>query len=693
MSSSNSPSAAESLAPPHPEARDAGLLPAKVRMLYEQAQTSLPFNILMAVFLVFILWGVTPSARLIVWLAFVVTLTALRGLAVRRYLSADPSPRCLPWLRLYGLGAALAGIAWGTCVIALAPLDSVAYTGIVVLWTAGMTAGGIVAFSIVPAVFFAYAVPALLPGAAYLLVVGGPMTVEMGVGMLAYFLFLAVAVRRVSFRQHQNLTLQERNAQLVAEIRTEKAKVDAFNSELEQRVAERTAELQASEQRIRKLAYYDGLTGLHNDIFVRLRLSAVSDGTAQVEVPLALLMFDIERFDDINDALGNEHGDQLLKHVARTLQSTVGDSELAARLGASVFAVLIPDITGDEDALRRGRALLAGLEGLAFVGGAKVAVRLKGGIAIWPRHARDARGLLRCASTAKRACYASWSNCLLFSPEYELHPRSVTLVAELSEAVGTGQFLLHYQPKVDLRAGRVTSAEALLRWQHPTHGFIPPDEFIGLAERTGIITPLTLWVIEQVLAQAHAWREAGMPLGICINISARDLHYPDFATSVQALLDRYEMEVGSVTLELTESSVMQEPEQAIVVLARLREMGLRLSLDDFGTGYSSLAYLKRLYFDEIKIDRGFVMHMLTKQDDASIVRSTISLGHELGLSVTAEGIEDDATLDEIRRLGCDLGQGYGISRPLAADAFAVWLRDEQSRQRPVREANTRTLAQ
>jgi len=318
---------------------------------------------------------------------------------------------------------------------------------------------------------------------------------------------------------------------------------------------------------------------------------------------------------------------------------------------------------------------MSAVGGLAVIGEVQVDIEIRGGIALWPAQAQTFQALLRRASVAKRASFDTWPQCLVYQPEHEVNPRTVTLVAELRAALGTDQLRLHYQPKLDLVTGRVTSAEALLRWKHPDHGFVPPGEFIALAEQTGLITSVTAWVVDRVLAQIQAWRLAGVDIDISLNISARDLRSPGFVELVRTLRDAYDTEPGSVTLELTESTVMKEPERGIQVLGQLKEQGFRLSLDDFGTGYSSLAYLKRLDFHELKIDRAFVTDMLSDREDAYIVRSIVALGHELGMSVTAEGVEEDATLAELKRLGCDLAQGFGISRPLDADTFVAWLRD------------------
>jgi EAL domain-containing protein (putative c-di-GMP-specific phosphodiesterase class I) len=253
------------------------------------------------------------------------------------------------------------------------------------------------------------------------------------------------------------------------------------------------------------------------------------------------------------------------------------------------------------------------------------------------------------------------------------------LVGELRRAIDGEGLVLHHQPKASLRTGALVGSEALVRWEHPQRGLVPPDEFVPLAEQTGLIRPLSRWVLDAGLRQCRAWRDHGLQIPVSINLSARDLHDPQLPELVASLLERWDVVPNMLKLEITESAVMADAERAIDVLGRLRSMGVRISIDDVGTGYSSLSYLKRLPVDELKIDRSFVSHLATDDHDLAIVRSTIGLAHDLGLTVVGEGVEDLATWNVLASLGCDVVQGYFLSRPLTADALVSWLRSEDER--------------
>jgi EAL domain-containing protein (putative c-di-GMP-specific phosphodiesterase class I) len=254
----------------------------------------------------------------------------------------------------------------------------------------------------------------------------------------------------------------------------------------------------------------------------------------------------------------------------------------------------------------------------------------------------------------------------MYSPEFDQHsPERLAVVGDLRRAIDNDELALVYQPKVSLESGRCIGAEALIRWHHPQRGMVPPDQFIPLAEQTGLIQPLSRWVLSTALRQARAWHDAGVDIPIAVNLSMRDLHDPELPDTVAELLAKWDVAPTRLMVEITENGLMADPARALQTVIGLRTMGIRIAIDDFGTGYSSLAYLKRLPVDELKIDRSFVRELAADQDDLAIVRSTISLGHDLGLRIVAEGVEDAATLDLLAELGCDVGQGYHISRPVS----------------------------
>jgi EAL domain-containing protein (putative c-di-GMP-specific phosphodiesterase class I) len=266
----------------------------------------------------------------------------------------------------------------------------------------------------------------------------------------------------------------------------------------------------------------------------------------------------------------------------------------------------------------------------------------------------------------------------LYTAEQDQHsPMRLAMVAELRRAIEHNELALYFQPKVSLADGRVTCVEALVRWQHPRYGLVGPDDFVPIAEQTGLIRPLAYWVVDAALRQCNRWRQEGLDLAVAVNLSMRNLHDPEVADTIRQLLLRWGIPPARLVIEITESSLMADAARAMEVLGRLRSMGVGIAIDDFGTGYSSLAYLKRLPVDELKIDKSFVAHMARDDNDAAIVRSTISLAHDLGLSVVAEGIEDEETLNRLTALGCDVGQGYFVSRPQPTAVLAQWFEDSR----------------
>ena len=303
-------------------------------------------------------------------------------------------------------------------------------------------------------------------------------------------------------------------------------------------------------------------------------------------------------------------------------------------------------------------------------------VRASIGIALAPTHGTDGTTLLRQADMAMYAAKRGRLGQALYEPAQEQHsPERQELIGELRDAITHGALTLHYQPQVDLGSGHVCGVEALVRWPHPVHGLIPPDQFIPLAEQTGLIASLTDWVLTEAIRQGRTWQRAGLVFSVSVNLSMWNLHDPALPDRIADLLRDHELAPAWLHLELTESALMADTERTMDVLARLAALGVHLAVDDFGSGYSSLAYLKKLPVDELKIDKGFVREMATDATDAAIVASTVTLGHALGLRVVAEGVEDRATRELLAGMGCDVAQGYDLARPLPPDALARWLRE------------------
>ncbi|QHJ01517.1 EAL domain-containing protein [Xylophilus rhododendri] len=432
--------------------------------------------------------------------------------------------------------------------------------------------------------------------------------------------------------------------------------------------------LDEREARITGLAYQDSLTGLPNRALFRERVMEAIALAQRGEAMVAVMVMDLDRFKYVNDTLGHTIGDQLLVEVGQRLHAAMGpQSATVARLGGDEFAVLLID-GSEAEAMRVAQSLLTLLERPMLLEGQVVDVGASIGIVCCPMHGDDVDTLMRRADIAMYAAKRSGSGCLLYDSRHDTQtPERLSLMGELRHAVEHDHLTVFYQPKMDLATGEVRQVEALVRWDHATRGFIAPDRFIPFAEQTGYIKAITRWVVRHVVAQTADWLERGIDLQTSINVSARDLldnELPDF---FQNVLKEYRVDPRQIWIEITESAVMEDPAHALSTLEKLHNLGFRLSIDDFGTGYSSLAYLKRMPVDEIKIDRSFVMGMVTERDDEVIVRSTIDLGHNMGLKVVAEGVETQEILDRLRECRCDLAQGWLLSRPMPAAKLEDWL--------------------
>ena len=427
------------------------------------------------------------------------------------------------------------------------------------------------------------------------------------------------------------------------------------------------------EERLAHQAHHDALTGLPNRVLFGDRLAQALRAANRERTPVALLLLDLNRFKEVNDTLGHDVGDELLRVVGARLQGVVRASDTVARLGGDEFAALLP-ATDADGAVDVAAKLLGALAEPLALEGQRLDVGASIGIAVGPAHGADGGALLRHADVAMYSAKRAGDGYAVYAFGRDAHsPARLTLVGELRRAIAAGALRLHYQPIMDLANGRPLNVEALVRWPHPQHGLLTPDQFIPLAEQTGLIAPLTDWVLEEALRQCRAWDEARMPVDIAVNLSARSLSDDALPDRIAALLARRPLAPGRLTLEITESSVMVDPGRAGAVLARLRAVGVRLSIDDFGTGHSSLGLLQRLPVDELKVDRSFVTH-LAATGDTSIVACILGLGRTRGLRVVVEGVETRGVWDTLLALRGDAAQGYGISRPLPPAELEQWLR-------------------
>ena len=427
------------------------------------------------------------------------------------------------------------------------------------------------------------------------------------------------------------------------------------------------------EEEIRRLAYSDPVTGLPNRVSLNERLEQILRADREQQGPAALLLMNLSHFTDINNTLGHKNGDLLLKKVGQRLAVALPAPALVAAPGGDRFAVLLQ---GDlAQATCSAELMLGTLREPVVIEGLRLDMEAAVGIALYPAHGQDPGTLFRRADIALSLAKSSQRHFALYDPAQDYFSQDrLALIGELHNAIKENQLVLHYQPKADLKTGRVISAEALMRWQHPARGLIQPMQFIPLAEHTGLIKPLTEWAIRTALRQIQAWQKEGIELAVAVNLSARNLLDPGLPQQIGRLLKEFSVAPERLELEITESVIMADPVRAMDCLTQLNQMGLRLSVDDFGTGYSSLAYLKRLPVHELKIDQTFVQGLMKDRNDAVIVRAAIDLGRAMGLAQVAEGVENQRTWHGLIALGCDMLQGNFLSKPLPAADFIRWLR-------------------
>ena len=428
------------------------------------------------------------------------------------------------------------------------------------------------------------------------------------------------------------------------------------------------------EERLHYHFYHDVLTGLPNreKLYLDMETGLAHRSEEQIS---ALMVLDIDRFKEINDTLGHKTGDELLKQIGPRLTAEMVDVQgTVARLGGDEFAIFMPRIRSPHQAIIIAHRLTDALTQEFDLDGFCTEISVSIGIAIAPLQANDHHTLMRYADIAMYHAKSQMLGYAIYSTEIDPHSQKrLTMIGELGRAIRENQLCLYYQPKVLLDEKRCYGFEALIRWIHPELGFVPPNDFIPIAEMTSMIHPLTAWVVEKSIEQARQWCDQGLDLTIAVNLSARNLMDENIPKMVARLLDKYQLPPDRLELEITESSIMTDPARALRILDQLDKLGVLLSIDDFGTGYSSLAYLKRLPVHTLKIDNSFVRNMLEDRQDEIIVNSTVNLAHNLGLRVVAEGVENENLLASLQAMGCDEAQGYFIGRPMPIKNVNEWL--------------------
>ncbi len=434
-------------------------------------------------------------------------------------------------------------------------------------------------------------------------------------------------------------------------------------------------------------ALHDSLTGLPNKPYLYERTAEALEQSLAKGTSCAIVLFDLDHFKDINDTMGHRYGDRLLTEIGPRASAVLRECDTFARLGGDEFCLLLPDVGTEQDAVRVARRIMTALEEPFDVDGLNLGIEASCGISMGPADGTSADLLLQRADVAMYVAKEAHRGVTVYSSELDPNtPDHLALLGDLRHAVNRNEFVLHYQPKASMPSMRVSGAEALIRWQHPSHGLLYPDRFIPEAERSGLIEPMTEWVLDEALRQCREWLDLGgagvsSELTVAVNLSTRTLLDSSLPASVLASLSRWKVPARMLELEITETIIMTDPVRARRVLTELAEMGLTISIDDFGTGYSSLAYLRDLPVTQLKIDRSFVQEMGRDLDDAVIVRSVVDLARNLGLQTVAEGVEDADTWEQLCALGCDSAQGYFLARPMPVDAFNDWLGEHAARVR------------
>jgi diguanylate cyclase (GGDEF)-like protein len=434
-----------------------------------------------------------------------------------------------------------------------------------------------------------------------------------------------------------------------------------------------TRRLRRQVEEMEHQAMHDNLTGLPNRVLFHDRVDQALHAAKRRSGEVAVMFLDLDRFKEVNDTLGHECGDVLLREVGQRLAQSLRAGDTVARLGGDEFGVLASGLDDADDALVVARKLRQAVEWPFALAGLVLEVEASIGIAVFPEHGTDVDTLLRHADVAVYQSKEAHSGVAVYSPERDVYSQDrLKLLGELRRAIERNELVLYYQPKVSLKTSEVLGFEALVRWRHPERGLLTPERFVPFAEHTGLVKPLTRYVLREGVRSCARWQEQGLAIGVAVNLSGRDLLDLNLPDEVGLLLSETGIDAGRVELEITEKTILSDPVRTRTILNRLKELGVRLAIDDFGSGYSSLAYLKRLPLDVLKIDKSFVMTMLADDDSAAIVRSTIDLAHNLGLEVVAEGVATEQICGALAGLRCDAAQGFYVSGPLPEAQAARW---------------------
>jgi diguanylate cyclase (GGDEF)-like protein len=641
----------------------------RTRLLYQGSLLPTLFMFINGLLCAWLLWSPERYVLVSIWVGWLSALVCLRVLQVAAFRAAPPNRQAQPiWTRMFLAGACVSGFTLSSAALVLVPVESFVQQAWVFGLIGAATLSASVAYAASIPAFLTFTVPCLLPPILYLFW-GGDVPLR-GWGWLGLILLLALIVvaAQVNRLIERGLTRRFQNQALIEHLQEAQAQSEALNHELTRQY----------EERARFLSHYDELTGLANRMLFNERLREANQRVRHGRQTLALLHINLDRFKLLNDSLGHEVADQLLRQIGRRITAELADADTVARLSADEFAVLFDTFGNLTTLTRMTTRLLRKLRLPVLVAGHELVVSASIGIALLPDSARDISALITQANMAMQHAKHLGGNNFQFYTD-SLQARTVEhlqLEIQLRRAIEDGQLEVFYQPKLELATGQLSSAEALVRWRHPVLGMVPPSEFIGLAEESGLIADIGEFVLRRACRQACEWQASGLrPIRVSVNLSVHQLRQGKLVSLVRQVLDETGLLPEYLELELTESQLLDSVEHIISTFQQLRELGVKLAIDDFGTGYSSLSYLKRFPVDYVKIDQAFIRGLNEGTEDAAITRAIIAMAHSLELKVVAEGVENEQQLDFLKAHECDEVQGYLVSRPVEASAMGTVLRD------------------
>ena len=641
----------------------------RTRLLYQGSLLPTLFMFINGMLCAWLLWNPARYVLVGIWIGWLSALVCLRVLQVAAFRAAPPERQAQPiWRRMFLAGACVSGLTLASAALVVVPVESFLQQAWVFGLIGAATLSASVAYAASIPAFLTFTVPCLAPPIVYLFW-GGDVPLR-GWAWLGLILLLALIVvsAQVNRLIQRGLTRRFQNLALIEHLQEAQAKSEALNQELARQYEERT----------RYLSHYDELTGLANRSLFNERLREANQRVRQGGHNLALLHINLDRFKLLNDSLGLDVADQLLRQVGRRLSAELSDADTVARLSADEFAVLL-DTHGNLTTLARTTTrVLAKLRAPLSVSGHELVINASIGIAVLPEAGKDVVALVSQANMAmQHAKHLGGNNFQFYTDSLQARTlERLQMEIQLRRAIEEGQLEVFYQPKLALATGLLSSAEALVRWRHPVRGMVPPGEFIGLAEESGLIADIGEFVLRRACRQACEWQRSGLaPIRVSVNLSVHQLRQGKLVSLVRQVLDETGLMPEYLELELTESQLLDSVEHIISTFQELRELGVKLAIDDFGTGYSSLSYLKRFPVDYVKIDQAFIRGLNEGTEDAAITRAIIAMAHSLGLKVVAEGVEDAQQLAFLRAHACDEVQGYLISRPVEASAMGDVLRD------------------